>query len=677
MRRYLWIGLATLGLVGCVDEPLDHHQHSPMGDDYRTVRKGIALKDLNQGCSTRNVQGLSQQLLGEMACLSEGALVKVSHPNIKPTSNRVHLYMSPEGRDILRKAANRATIRVNSALRTINEQYMLWRGCSVAADPGTSNHETGKAIDVDNYPQVDHILKDVGFSRPLPSSDPVHYVAPGEDLRHYSVLAFQKLWNENHPGDQIAEDGKPGPQTRSRLARAPAGGFADGSACEGGGGSSYDAEMTVAIEGGGPRVETGGSEMVTDFLPGESFNAVLMLKNKSDAPIREVSIGYMIEQPYHEPVHYRIEDDHPAHDQKSWGKNDADEHPDNPPKDQLGKRGELHLHAMSPGESKRVVIELEATRYSYGAVHHPDVRGWLWHAKGVYGEQTTYHEEPSNANEIGHRVRDYQQTDVFDRDQWLFRGDNEKDHEGWTARGPHDAFKVNTDHASLSLQVSGDDGGLVSPEWTEIDPATYDELVLRTRSHEGAHVVEVYFAGEGEDFSDDRVVRFEAPGDGKFHRWVVPVGEHPQWDGGSITRLRVDPFATRQPTGGNAWWFDLKGLWAQNSSTQKTSGAELDYADGERVTLLGEMETDGGSSGDGDDGEMTGGDGGTGGGRDGNTGTPPGGSDDPDDYKTSHNDGTSVQTNSSCSAVGGGGALPAWWVVFVVLGLVLRRLRRR
>ena len=230
-RRLGWIGAAVLvGACAAEIEPYDAH---PDEDDEIGVNaEGLSLQGLGRRCSTAGTEGLSRQLLDEMECLSGGALVEVSHPNVVSTHSRVHLYLSPEGRDALLSVARSGRqVRINSGLRTIAEQYVLWRGCSVAATPGRSNHETGRAIDVQNYGSVGPALQRAGFSRPLPSRDPIHYVAPGDDLRNLSVLAFQRLWNENHPEDRIAADGITGPQTRARLARAPATGFARTPAC--------------------------------------------------------------------------------------------------------------------------------------------------------------------------------------------------------------------------------------------------------------------------------------------------------------------------------------------------------------------------------------------------------------------------------------------------------------
>ncbi len=184
------------------------------------------------GCSTRGVEGLSTQLVAEMRCLEGDAFTPFApHANITLASDRVHPFLSAEGVRMLHDAAGHADIQITSAFRTLAEQYVLSRTCSVAAAPGRSNHETGRAIDVSNYGTVGRYLTAAGFSHPLPSSDPVHYEAPGADLRTTSVLAFQRLWNANHPGDLLDEDGAIGPQTTARLESAPADGFAIDHVC--------------------------------------------------------------------------------------------------------------------------------------------------------------------------------------------------------------------------------------------------------------------------------------------------------------------------------------------------------------------------------------------------------------------------------------------------------------
>jgi hypothetical protein len=237
MIKRLLLVLTLAHTVGCVaevgyDEPDFHGEDPEAADGLGRSSSELSLSSISRGCTTAGVEGLSRQLIDEMLCLSGGAMVRVEHPNIVLTSTRVHPYLSPRGREMLLAAAAGGRIEINSAFRSLAEQYVLSRGCSVAAAPGRSNHETGRAIDVNNYGVAGSRLIRAGFTRPLPTSDPVHYEAPGTDLRNLSVRAFQRLWNANNPRDRIAEDGVAGPATLSRLGRSPGEGFAIGSVCD-------------------------------------------------------------------------------------------------------------------------------------------------------------------------------------------------------------------------------------------------------------------------------------------------------------------------------------------------------------------------------------------------------------------------------------------------------------
>lgn len=183
----------------------------------------------NRGaCSTAGVEALSAQLAEAQRCQNPGAFVRFApHPNITLSSSRVHPYLQASARDALHRAAARRSITVNSAFRTLADQYVLFHsgGCGLAARPGSSNHQSGRAVDVGSYSTVRSTLESEGCAW-LGSRDPVHFDCAGSDQRSQAILAFQKLWNLNNPGDRISEDGSYGPQTESRLARSPAGGFA-------------------------------------------------------------------------------------------------------------------------------------------------------------------------------------------------------------------------------------------------------------------------------------------------------------------------------------------------------------------------------------------------------------------------------------------------------------------
>jgi MYXO-CTERM domain-containing protein len=224
------LAIGSCLLLGCAAAPEAHDDgcdaiREPAAYGQTSAALSLATLANTNGCSTAGAEALSNQILDELLCLLDGQLVPVSHPNLVPSHPRVHLVLSPAARTALLRVASSRRLTINSALRTISEQYLLYRGCPVAADPGSSNHETGKAIDVDEYAAASASLQSAGFVYPLPSSDPVHFEGPGADLRSRSVLAFQRLWNDNRPNDRIDEDGVAGPMTLARLAQSPTEGF--------------------------------------------------------------------------------------------------------------------------------------------------------------------------------------------------------------------------------------------------------------------------------------------------------------------------------------------------------------------------------------------------------------------------------------------------------------------
>jgi MYXO-CTERM domain-containing protein len=179
-------------------------------------------------CSTAGLEGISRQLADSQTCIRPGQFVRFApHPRITLSSSRVHPYLQASARDAVHRVADGGTsLTINSAFRTLADQYVLYHsgGCGLAATPGRSNHQSGRAIDVGSYSSVRSALEGAGCAW-LGSRDPVHFDCPGSDLRSDAILTFQRLWNANNPGDRIAEDGVYGPQTESRLGRTPAAGF--------------------------------------------------------------------------------------------------------------------------------------------------------------------------------------------------------------------------------------------------------------------------------------------------------------------------------------------------------------------------------------------------------------------------------------------------------------------
>lgn len=242
------LALFALTPAGCGEEP------SPR-PEVGVFRAGATVADyVESSCTTSVVLGLSRQIAAEVECMAPGTLVEFQEqPGVVFTGSAVLPYLAPQARrDLFAAVAARGqTIEINSAYRTVAQQYLLYRwwqlgrcGITAAATPGNSNHETGRALDVNNYSSWIAALGAKGWSHPLPN-DPVHFDHDASpDLRGMDVHAFQRLWNRNHPEDRIAEDGEYGPATAARLAKAPAEGFAQG-ACDAASTTRHDARLVA------------------------------------------------------------------------------------------------------------------------------------------------------------------------------------------------------------------------------------------------------------------------------------------------------------------------------------------------------------------------------------------------------------------------------------------------
>jgi hypothetical protein len=209
-------------------------------EDYGVVRSEVAVGNYTTtSCSTSVVIGLSKQIADEVGCLAPGGLVKfASSANLRFTSNAVLPYLHATAKTDLEKVAEGRVVQVNSAFRTVAQQYLLYRwfqlgrcGIPAAARPGSSNHEGGRALDLQNYAALISPMAARGWAHNVPGDD-VHFEhLSSPDQRGRDVRAFQRLWNRNNPNDKIAEDGAYGPNTESRLRAAPATGFPIGATC--------------------------------------------------------------------------------------------------------------------------------------------------------------------------------------------------------------------------------------------------------------------------------------------------------------------------------------------------------------------------------------------------------------------------------------------------------------
>jgi hypothetical protein len=255
--------ITALGGVGCAPAtPQELDSVAPETDGPEpaetvdqgsdAVTGGTVAQARDNSCSTTSVKGLSEQIIAEGNCISAGAYAKIPSRGNLSLGSAVFPFLEKPARDQLVASldAHKGThMTINSALRTIAQQYLLYSwyqngrcGIKLAAKPGNSNHETGLALDVSEASTWRSSMEGHGFHY-FGSADPVHFDYQGSGSVNHKgldVKAFQRLWNANHPGDKIAEDGDWGPNTALRMSKAPAAGFATGPSC----GGSAMIEMT-------------------------------------------------------------------------------------------------------------------------------------------------------------------------------------------------------------------------------------------------------------------------------------------------------------------------------------------------------------------------------------------------------------------------------------------------
>jgi len=230
----LHTALALLGSLVSACATTDDVEY---GETQSAISVGGAV---DGGCSTSVVVGLARQIADEVDCTSApNTLVRFTPTtSIRFTSNAVLPYLNGGAKADLVRASASGTLRVNSGYRTLPQQYLLYRwfragrcGIARAATPGTSNHESARAVDLANWSSRIGAMARHGWAHDVPG-DSVHFDhLSSPDIRGRDVRAFQRLWNRNHPNDRIAVDGDYGRATAARLRRAPAKGFAKGSTC--------------------------------------------------------------------------------------------------------------------------------------------------------------------------------------------------------------------------------------------------------------------------------------------------------------------------------------------------------------------------------------------------------------------------------------------------------------
>jgi N-acetylmuramoyl-L-alanine amidase len=214
-------------------DDINHVEETALGARAATFTETVQNAP---GCSTMVANGLSQQLIHEVNLIIPGVLVGFDDLNVD-LGDAAYPFLQPPAKNALAKAIRdrNKTLRVNSAYRTIVQQCLLykWRGgrggCpyGLVAAPGKSNHQGGLAIDINDHLDWRPFLEKYGWQW-FGNKDKPHFTYVGggtKDIRNNAIKAFQRLWNKNHPADQIKEDGVYGDNTEARINRTSVKGF--------------------------------------------------------------------------------------------------------------------------------------------------------------------------------------------------------------------------------------------------------------------------------------------------------------------------------------------------------------------------------------------------------------------------------------------------------------------
>lgn len=358
--------LGSLTVVACA--PADEVQE-PVTLGRAT--SAITVADaVDAGCSTSQVAGLSQQIIGQANCISPGAYEELAPlPSNVTLGGAVLPYIQLPARDALLDALNAnpgQSMQINSMLRTVAQQYLLYRwyqqgrcGIGLAATPGNSNHENGLAIDIQQYNTWRSDLEARGFDW-LGGNDPVHFDYRGMDAvnqKGVDVLAFQQLWNINHPDDLIDADGIYGPQTQARMEQSPAEGFPMGPDC----GDDpmdppvppSDVELTARFLDASDVYADGPSEGAVDLVEGGRYQLEVMLRHVGQSSGQAIEVDIALPEGVG-LVGYSLTRDGSGIEAPVEGDTYAE------PTTSLS----LTVDALAVGERARLALEVEATDYT-------------------------------------------------------------------------------------------------------------------------------------------------------------------------------------------------------------------------------------------------------------------------------------------------------------------------
>jgi hypothetical protein len=123
-----------------------------------------------------------------------------------------------------------------------------------------------------------------------------------------------------------------------------------------------------------------------------------------------------------------------------------------------------------------------------------------------------------------------------------FRFDPPGEAEGWGALGGVNSVSIEgVAEGALALTITGSDP-FVCRSMLDIPADMYSRLRVRMKLPPCDATGQVFWTtAEEPGFADDKYLNFPTQPDGEWHEYVIPVGEHPKWEGQAIRALRLDP----------------------------------------------------------------------------------------------------------------------------------------
>jgi hypothetical protein len=525
----------SLALVGCAET--SPHGDEQVGKARSTITVG---ESVDTSCSTSTVKGLSDQIIARANCIEPGAFSEVpAQPNVTFLDG-VYNFLEEPARDAFVAAVTahaETPLTVNSMLRTLPQQLLLFRwyqqekcGISLAASPGSSNHETGLAMDVNQYNTWRPWFEAEGFAW-LGGNDPVHFDYAGPDAvdhKGLDVIAFQLLWNENHPDDAIDADGVYGPQTEARLLASPAEGFARPVTCDPPAGETPDVYLAVDFRAPDAFAD-GASTGVADLFENEPATLAIQVENKG-AAAGAVSLSIQLDEELFSVGGYAITYAPTAEGPFEPDPVAAD--PANPKGSSLPGDLSLTLGPMAAGEHKHIDVLLTARVYSVDKPAPVTARVWVSQVDDLYG-QVSFDGEVTNVDDSqtfgGGRIQLAEPADVYSRNHWEWETDRL---EGATVTGGATAKPI---AGSLHVEGGGEPA-VVSLPAIDLPAGAARSVELRAERAGGDGRAYLLVRRGDEPLAEGERFELELPASGTFAELDVDVGT------GAIRGLGILPF---------------------------------------------------------------------------------------------------------------------------------------